>query len=191
MVLTSSSSRRKRAPALVVLAVIAVSGCGQIVVGGDDRLPPDKQALESFAASFRADAPHGPKSSDAWTVPAQTDAPPPVGLFEGPTVDTPISGSVFQPKNAWAGIRGGNYIVVYAGYRDGDPTLGALFMTVRPMLGKVPDPNGLTTELMSSPGATGALRIVSESQGIMTLVGERGTAVTLDLDRRSLVASNP
>ena len=155
-----------------MLLAVVVSACGLVAT---PPMPPEKAALESFAAARRSSAPRADKSSDPGR-PAvtETDAPPDVGLFAH--ANAPAPGGVFTPSNEWAGwIDAKTFVQVWAGDQPAFGGGGLVMVIRRPGVGDGVhlDPDAASMQTFVPPPVTG---------GPLTITGVRD---------RLLVIGNP
>lgn len=152
------------------------TAAGLISCGGPtNRLPPEKQALETFAAQFQSNAPGADKSADPGRpLVIQTDPPPVTGLLG--RVNAPIEGGIFAPTSAWAGwVNTTTYAVVYAGDSPDHPGRGLMFVVRRTGSDGHLDPGAsLSTLLVSAPTPGGPLEIVRVEAGELVVVNPEG-----------------
>ena len=167
------------ATAVVLVAAVA-SGCA---IGGAGTLPPEKAALESFAAAFQSAAPRADKSSDPGRpLVIQTDSPPDVGLLG--QFNAPAPGGVFTPTNAWAGwIDAKTYVQVWAGDQPEFGGGGLIMVMRRPGVGDGAhlDPNAEpTASYVPPPTKGGPLTIAAVRDGRLVIRNPKGTEFLFD-----------
>ena len=155
-----------------MLLAVVVSACGLVATPA---MPPEKVALESFAAARRSSAPRADKSSDPGRpVVTETDAPPDVGLFAH--ANAPAPGGVFTPSNEWAGwIDATTFVQVWAGDQPAFGGGGLVMVMRRPGMGDGVhlDPDAASMQTFVPPPVKG---------GPLTITGVRD---------RLLVIGNP
>jgi hypothetical protein len=166
--------------AAVALVAAVASGCA---IGGAGTLPPDKAALESFAAAWQSSAPRADKSSDPGRPSVvQTDPPPMVGLL-GP-FNAPAPGGVFTPTSAWAGwIDPTTYVQVWAGDQPEFGGGGLMMVMRRPGIGDGAhlDPNAEpTASYVPPPTKGGPLTITAVRDGKLVIRNPKGTEFLFD-----------
>lgn len=143
-----------------------------------ENMPPEQQqkAFDASNAKFQADM---KARLDAQGGPKQLNTP-----FNGITnqVDPAYSSSVFnQLEGGWEGHSGGVDTVIVSGAFRADENQGVL----------VVEKVGSSFKNYNSPTATGPLKIISETGGILTLQSQAGTWETYDenTDTRSTVTT--
>jgi hypothetical protein len=157
--------------------VMFVAACASTMVAARpaaDPLPPEKAALETFAANHRATAPRRDKSTDAGRpTEGPPDEPPDTGLL-GPA-NAPVPGGVFTPVNAWAGWTDpSTYTQVYVGDSPERQGEGLVFVVRRPGVDGVLTPGAEpVTTFITPPAVGGPLRIV-RVEGQELIVANRG-----------------
>jgi hypothetical protein len=165
---------------VVIIVAAAVTGCA---IDPVDTLPPEKAALESFAAAFQSAAPRADKSTDPGPpLVIVTDPPPDVGLLD--QVNAPAPGGIFTPTNAWAGwIDARTYVQVWAGDQPGSGGGGLMLVIRRPGIGDGAhlDPNAEpTASYVPPPSESGPLTIVAIRDGKLVVRTSTGTEWLFD-----------
>ncbi len=183
-------SQRRGLALVFATAALSVTATALYASVQTDPLPPAKAAIEDFAASNRAagQARAVPKPAQDVPVPGATDAPPITGIIQD--MDAPISGTDFQPTNAWGGFLNGRFIRVYAGVAPDRPTQGLLFMISAPVdrSGGIVDWDRATQALIATPGAEGPVRIAAAAGSRLRLVSESGGILDFDVLARTFIA---
>lgn len=159
--------------AALAFAVVA-AGLVMAANPSGSQLPANKQALENYAASFRADAPAADKGKDPGRpVAAETDSPPDTGLL-GP-VNAPVAGEEFTPSNAWAGWTDAQtYTQVYAGGSPLHPGWGVMLVIRRPGNDPYLDPAGEPVMSYVPPPAVGGPLTILRVDGSGLIVANPG-----------------
>ena len=101
------------------------------------------------------------------------------GDYEPPYVPTP---GIFEPAedilaewdfvNYWVGLVGDQWVYVYAGYQDADPTQGGVVVKWH---GSPPG------DFIPTPVAAGSVKIVSAQGTVLTLLATDGTTFLFDV----------
>lgn len=173
------SGQTSAAASVLLLALSATAVAVVACSGPASDLPPEKQALESFAAAQQSSGPAADKSADpGGPLIVQTDPPPLVGLLG--QVTAPISGSVFTPTNAWAGwVDQSTYVQVYAG--DSPAAGGLMFVLRRKGSGGQLDPNASpATRFVPPPESGGPLVIVRVESDRLIVANQQGDEFRFD-----------
>jgi len=173
--------RTVRAGVLAVVAAAAVAVPAAAVRGSGGA--PEKQELLQMFAARRAAAVSAPKArKDPGARPPTSEPEPgwPAGIID--SGQAPFPGSVFAFQNQWQGVVRGEHASAYAGAFRDDPMQGvvALDFTAMDVLGPA-SPGGV----YPAPVRSGSLRIVSESAGVLTLVGGGGSRFRFDVATRA------
>ena len=171
--------RRRTGVVAVCAAAVALVAIGAGILTAanpkDDKLPPEKQALEDFAAANQANAPIKDKAKDPGRpVNTAIDVPPDTGLL-GP-VNAPVPGGVFTPTNEWAGwVDATAYLQVYAGDSPENPNTGVVFVVRRFGSNGHLDPNlDPVTTFINPPAVGGPLKIVRVEGGELIIANPGG-----------------
>jgi hypothetical protein len=176
------------------LAMLALGGAAVLVLAtaglitaakpAGDVLPPEKQALENFAATHRAEAPKPDKSKDGGRAAAKAaavpDEPPDTGLL-GP-VSAPMPGGIFTSTNAWAGWTDATtYTQVYAGDSPENPGNGLVVLVRRPGGSQLLTAGATPTSASHKPPvAGGPLRILRVENGKLVMANPAGRELRFD-----------
>ncbi len=160
--------------------------CDQQITQLNSRLlgsapPADPEALrQRYAAYEKAFATIcGPPASPSPVQPSPGDNAPPYVPTEG----------IFEPAedilpqwdfvNYWVGHVGDQWVSVYAGSQDADPTQGGVVVMPK---GSPPG------QFLPTPVAAGSVKIVSAQGTTLTLLAADGTTVVFDVRSESYVA---
>ena len=169
--------------ALVAAAAVAIPAA---TVRGSGGAPEKPDLLQVFAAR-RAAAANAPRArKDPAARPATSEREPawPAGIID--SGQAPFPGSVFAFQNQWQGIVRGEHATVYAGAFRDHPMQGVVALDFTAMDVGIPASAG---GVYPTPTTSGAVHIVSESAGVLTLVADGGTTFRFDVAARTFAAS--
>ena len=163
-------------------AAIAVPTAQAVRGAAAPKLPAQKQSIKDRLDRLRADALSAPRPlKDPRFRPAEAAAEP--AWLEGiiASGQAPYPPELYVFVNQWQSVIGAEHANVYAGAERRDPSQGVVAVDYTPIsIEGIADEGGV----YAAPAATGTLRIVSVTAGVLTLESLDGTRFAFDLATR-------
>ena len=159
-----------------ILALAALGGSLAHVAGAGASshapLPADKQARLDAEAARRAGGSRADKPADPGSQRPPSTAPAwELGVVEDD--ESPLRD--YEVRNRWAGILDGKTVVVFAGFKAGQPGAGAVVVCVA-----TADGTFSSMSPVDAPAGSGALRITGAQGSILSLTGASGGTLHFD-----------
>jgi hypothetical protein len=161
---------------VLVLAGYAGASSSRSVV---DPIADAKASIEAAYASQMANAPTDSRPKDpiaARPSGAPESAAWPQGIFDDP--EAPFPAAEYLISNRWQQDIGATHVVAYAGQRGDGSERGVVVILVYSL-----DLSSVRKIEVGGPPGGGPLKVVSARGHVLTLVGQAGGNVALDIDK--------